>query len=64
MNIGTFTDIGATLGYPATLVVFYLWITVRRLDKDNEVLKKTLSDIRSDTSYIKGKLDGKQDKAD
>ena len=61
----TFTELGSTLGVPALLIVFWLYIQVKdlkgkvkSLERDNELLKNTLSDIRSDVSYIKRKLEG------
>ena len=65
ISFGTFTELGSTLGVPALLIVFWLYIQVKdlngkvkSLERDNELLKDTLSDIRSDVSYIKGKLEG------
>ena len=65
ISFGTLTELGSTLGVPALLIVFWLYIQVKdlkgkvkSLERDNELLKNTLSDIRSDVSYIKGKLEG------
>lgn len=59
-----FTTLGSTLGITATLVLFYLFLKVKELSKrqdklesDNKVLETTLSDIRANVSYIRGKID-------
>ena len=59
-----YTSIGNTLGVPVTLAFFWivgkikeLSTKVKILEKENSVFKQTLSDIRSDVSFIRGKLE-------
>lgn len=60
----TITQIGGVLGTGASLVLFWLYnkikehtIKIENLEKENDSLKQTLADIRSDVSYIRGKLE-------
>lgn len=62
--IEMFTTLGSTLGMTATLVLFYLFLKVKELSKrqdklelDNKTLETTLSDIRANVAYIRGKID-------
>lgn len=62
--IEMFTTLGSTLGITATLVLFYLFLKVKELSKrqdklelDNNAREITLSDIRVDVAYIRGKID-------
>lgn len=57
-------QIGNVVGIPAALVVgwcvFKIKDLVNRVDilsKENSELKQTLSDIRADVSFIRGKLE-------
>lgn len=56
-------QLGAAVGLPAALFVAWIWFKVNNNEKDikdlkNEsaLLKQTLSDIKSDVSYIRGRL--------
>lgn len=62
--IEMFTTLGSTLGITATLILFYLLLKVKELSKrqdklelDNKTLETTLSDIRANVAYIRGKID-------
>lgn len=57
-------SIGKVLGYPAVVLVMWLYSQVKELrhrvdvlEHDNNDAKKTLSDIRSDVSFIRGKME-------
>ena len=59
-----YTTVGNVLGTPVALAFFWvinkvkeLNIKVKMLEKENAVFKQTLSDIRSDVSFIRGKLE-------
>ncbi len=59
-----YTTVGNVLGTPAALLCFWLVskikelsVKVKMLEKENSVFKQTLSDIRSDVSFIRGKLE-------
>ena len=59
-----YTTVGNVLGTPAALLCFWLVskikelsVKVKILEKENSVFKQTLSDIRSDVSFIRGKLE-------
>lgn len=59
-------SIGKVLGYPAVILVMWLYSKVtelqhrvKELERDNDDSKKTLSDIRSDVSFIRGKMEGR-----
>jgi len=68
-----FGDIGNVLGYPAMLLIFWLYNKVKeiikRLDdgdkrfyeqeKETDSLKDSMSAIRSDVSFIRGFIEGK-----
>lgn len=58
------TTIGSVLGTPAAVGCFWVFTKLKELsgkvlslEKENYSLKQTLSDIRSDVSYIRGKLE-------
>lgn len=60
-----YTMIGSLLGTPAAAALIYLYNKVKALEAevkflktDNAELKKTTADIRSDVSFIRGKLEG------
>jgi len=65
MNLSDiYTTVGNVLGTPVALAFFWvinkvkeLNIKVKMLEKENAVFKQTLSDIRSDVSFIRGKLE-------
>lgn len=57
-------SIGKVLGYPAVVLVMWLYSQVKELrhrvdvlEHDNNDSKKTLADIRSDVSFIRGKME-------
>ena len=59
-----YTTVGNVLGTPVALAFFWvinkvkeLTMKVQMLEKENAVFKKTMSDIRSDVSFIRGKLE-------
>lgn len=59
-----YTTVGNALGTPVALAFFWvinkvkeLNMKVEILEKENAVFKQTLSDIRSDVSFIRGKLE-------
>ena len=59
-----YTTVGNVLGTPVALAFFWvinkvkeLNMKVTMLEKENAVFKQTLSDIRSDVSFIRGKLE-------
>lgn len=68
-----FGDIGNVLGYPAMLLVFWLYNKVKentkRLDegerrfseqeKETDAVKDSMAAIRSDVSFIRGFIEGK-----
>ena len=68
-----FGDIGNVLGYPAMLLVFWLYTKVKentkRLedgerrfneqDKETDAVKASMSSIQSDVSFIRGFIEGK-----
>lgn len=59
-----YTTVGGVLGTPVALAFFWvvnkvkeLNVKVEMLEKENAVFKQTLSDIRSDVSFIRGRLE-------
>ena len=59
-----YTTVGNVLGTPVALAFFWvvnkvkeLNVKVQMLEMENAVFKQTLSDIRSDVSFIRGKLE-------
>lgn len=59
-----YTTVGNVLGTPVALAFFWvinkvkeLNMKVEMLEKENAVVKQTLSDIRSDVSFIRGRLE-------
>ena len=59
-----YTTVGNVLGTLVALAFFWvinkvkeLNVKVQMLEKENAVFKKTMSDIRSDVSFIRGKLE-------
>lgn len=62
-----YTTIGNVLGTPVAIAFFWvvskikeLSTKVKILEKENSIFKQTLSDIRSDVSYIRGKLENEK----
>ena len=60
-----FSSISSILGSGAAIAVIYAIFTVRNLEKrvgilenENALLKRDISDIKADTSYIRGVLEG------
>lgn len=65
LNLGdVYTSVGNVVGTPAAIALFWvigktreLSIKVKKLEDENATFKQTLSDIRSDVSFIRGKLE-------
>lgn len=65
LNLGdVYTSVGKVVGTPAAIALFWiigklreLSIKVKKLEDENATFKQTLSDIRSDVSFIRGKLE-------
>ncbi len=60
------TTVGSVVGTPAAIFLFWMYSKVKELstkvkilEKENSLMKQTLSDIRSDVSFIRGKLEDK-----
>jgi hypothetical protein len=60
------TTVGSVVGTPAAIFLFWIYTKVKELstkvkilEKENSLMKQTLSDIRSDVSFIRGKLEDK-----
>lgn len=60
------TTVGSVVGTPAAIFLFWMYTKVKELstkvkilEKENSLMKQTLSDIRSDVSFIRGKLEDK-----
>ncbi|MBQ3840532.1 MAG: hypothetical protein II819_11465 [Fibrobacter sp.] len=72
-NLSVFGDIGQMIGYPAMLLIFWLYNKVKemqkRLDngeqrfheqeKETDAVKDSMGAIRSDVSFIRGFIEGK-----
>ena len=72
-NLSLFGDIGKLLGYPAMLLIFWMYNKIKdmqkRLDdgenhfteqkKETDSVKNDVSTIRSDVSFIRGFIEGK-----
>lgn len=63
--VNIFNSISSILGPSAAIAVVFAIFTVRNLEKrvgvlenENALLKRDISDIKSDTSYIRGILEG------
>lgn len=61
-----YTTVGSVLGTPVAIVLFWLVTKVKELatkvkilEKENSAAKQTLSDIRADVSFIRGKMENK-----
>lgn len=60
------TTVGSVVGTPAAIFLFWMYSKVKELstkvkilEKENSLMKQTLSDIRSDVSFIRRKLEDK-----
>lgn len=63
MTVDTLLTLGGVLSGPTALCILYIFIKLRALEEqvktlsqDSDTLRDTLNDIRSDVSYIKGKV--------
>ena len=67
IDIGqVYTTVGQVVGTPAAVLLFWvvsklreLQTKIKILEKENSVVKQTLSDIRADVSFIRGRLEEK-----
>lgn len=62
------TTVGGVLGTPAAIFLFWTYSKVndlankvKFLEQENRKSEKTLSDIRVDVSFIRGKMEGKKE---
>ena len=62
------TTVGGVLGTPAAIFLFWTYSKVndlankvKILEQENRASKQTLSDIRVDVSFIRGKMEGKME---
>lgn len=60
------TTVGSVVGTPAAIFLFWMYTKVKELstkvkvlEEKNSLMDRTLSDIRSDVSFIRGKLEDK-----
>lgn len=60
-------NVGSVLGVPAAVFVAWIWFKVNSNEKDikelkseSALLKQTLSDIKSDVSFLRGVFQGKK----
>lgn len=68
INLGEiWTTVGGVLGTPAVIFLFWMYSKVndltnkvKFLEQENMESKQTLSDIRVDVSFIRGKMEGKK----
>jgi hypothetical protein len=68
INLGEiWTTVGGVLGTPAAIFLFYMYSKmndlsnkVKILEQENRDSKMTLSDIRADVSFIRGKMEGER----
>ena len=69
INLGEiWTTVGGVLGTPAAIFLFWTYSKVndlankvKFLEQENRKSEKTLSDIRVDVSFIRGKMEGKKE---
>lgn len=61
------TTVGGVLGTPAAIFLFWTYSKVKELankvkflEQENRKSEQTLSDIRVDVSFIRGKIEGKR----
>lgn len=64
-----YTTIGSALGTPVALVVFWvvskikeLQTEVKLLKKENAAVKEDITDIRVNVSWMRGNMEGKENK--
>ena len=69
INLGEiWTTVGGVLGTPAAIFLFWTYSKVndlankvKFLEQENRKSEQTLSDIRVDVSFIRGKMEGKME---
>lgn len=69
INLGEiWTTVGGVLGTPASIFLFWTYSKVndlankvKFLEQENRKSEQTLSDIRVDVSFIRGKMEGKME---
>lgn len=68
-NLSVFGDIGNVLGYPAMLLIFWLYTKVKdmqkRLEEGDRIIKElrdTLGELNSNVAFIRGLIEGKNTK--
>lgn len=66
--VSLFNDLGSVIGYPAMLLIFWLYIKIKDMQKrlDDGDLRfreqeAKLTDIRDDVKFIRGFLEGKKE---
>lgn len=66
-NLSVFGDIGNVLGYPAMLLIFWLYMKIKDMQKrldDGDLrfkdFEKSLGKIKDDVSFIRGYLEGQE----
>ena len=68
INLGElWTKVGGVLGTPAAIFLFWMYSRmndiankVKFLEQENRESKQTLSDIRADVSFIRGKMESEE----
>lgn len=65
--VSLFNDLGSVIGYPAMLLIFWLYMKIKDMQKrlDDGDLRfreqeAKLTDIRDDVKFIRGFLEGKR----
>lgn len=66
--VSLFNDLGKVIGYPAMLLIFWLYMKIKDIQKrlDDGDLRfreqeAKLTDIRDDVKFIRGFLEGKKE---
>jgi len=66
--VSLFNDLGSVIGYPAMLLIFWLYMKIKDMQKrlDDGDLRfreqeAKLTDIRDDVKFIRGFLEGKKE---
>lgn len=66
--VSLFNDLGSVIGYPAVLLIFWLYMKIKDMQKrlDDGDLRfreqeAKLTDIRDDVKFIRGFLEGKKE---
>lgn len=66
--VSLFNDLGSVIGYPAMLLIFWLYMKIKdmqkRLDYGDLRFREQeakLTDIRDDVKFIRGFLEGKKE---